>query len=360
MHSNVARHTIAIAIAASLAAVSAAGAAVVTVTDCVTDPHIVVSIATNSTRIEVGANDLVIQCDLSPAPATQRVVLGGHDITIDVGASVLGTDNSQGVVINATGAFTAIESTIQSTNPNGDMSIDSVGDMTFTKATLTIGDASSAGDAIGIACSGGSPKCKITSTGSTFTARVFLMDAVGDITFASTKVITHGSRDLTRITSTMGNVNLGTAAVPVGDNCCDGDGGGGGDSFLGGSESNMSVLAFGKINLSQTNILIAENICIRSGMSDFSVGACDPCTGGVASAVPADIDVSNASIRNDSGKPGDIRICADETRATIKLDGAILIDDDAGVSTVSTLNGCAIVPRVPPCVNLSGTPDTDS
>ncbi|HYR95357.1 MAG TPA: hypothetical protein VEM57_01420, partial [Candidatus Binatus sp.] len=45
-------------------------AAVVTITDCVADPHVVAHAPSSSTRIELGTDDLVLACPLAPLPGT--------------------------------------------------------------------------------------------------------------------------------------------------------------------------------------------------------------------------------------------------------------------------------------------------
>jgi hypothetical protein len=340
-----------------------AAAAVVTVTDCVNDPHL--STVSSSTHLDVGSDDLVLACALAPLPGTDHVAIDGHDITIQGPAGSVTGDSTQANHITATGKFTATNTSIDNTDGNGGIDIESVGDLMVTDSNFTTGNVQSGGDLMLLSCSGTSPKCLVTISDSNLTGRHIRVEGVGDVTLSKTKVVTQSPTDLIRITSFMGNVNIGNGGSGSGD-CC-GMGGGGGNTFVGGNESNFYVRAFGKIDAQGANVLVAELICLRSGVSNFGAeGACDACDKNAPSSspasVPATIDVTDASLRNDFAKPGEIEICADETRSTITLTGATLIDDNTSqVNDVSELNGCEQVPRTsPPCVNLIGTPATDS
>jgi hypothetical protein len=229
------------------------------------------------------------------------------------------------------------------------MEITSVGDTRFESSTLDVGGSTS-GDDLRIECTGTSPDCKITAIGSTFESRLMFMTAVGNIAFGRVHLVSHSPRDYIHITSTHGNVDTSGEAAGIAA-CCAGGDLGGGNTIVTGNEGNLAITAFGFVNLSFTNILVAEFITITSGS--------DP---GLA-PVPASINVSGASLRNDFGKEGDIVLLADETQATITISAAVLVDDNrtGNVEDVSELNGCTVVPRtMPPCVNIVGTPDLDN
>jgi hypothetical protein len=177
------------------------------------------------------------------------------------------------------------------------------------------------------------------------------------------KLITNSPRDYVKLESMMGNVLLGSAAQAGGGDCC-GFGGGGGNSIVSGNEGNLYLTAFGRIDLSGANVLVAENICGASGVPAdqvFDYDVCGKaCVGGAAASVPADIDLTDASVRNDFAKNGSVRFCADETRADVTIQGAVLIDDDtSAVNDLSTLNGCDTLPRSG-CPHVPGTADLDS
>src|SRR5262249_10198111 len=70
----------ALALSALIALASGASAAVVTITDCLADPHL--DVFSSTTRIDVGADDLVIQCALAPIGNTEHITLLGNRITV--------------------------------------------------------------------------------------------------------------------------------------------------------------------------------------------------------------------------------------------------------------------------------------
>jgi len=342
----------------TLLGVGPARSAVVTVSDCATDPHIVVNLGASRTAIDVTPDDLVLACALAPGAGTDHIEITAHDVTIQGPGGSVSAFGNAATKVTATGTFTATSTFLESTNSNGDLNIESAGNMVFDVTTLTVGDVSSGGDSLNVKCTNASPKCTITVTDSQFKSRHITVEAQGDIGFAKTKLITNSPLDLIQITSFQGNVNLGSGIPGFGD-CC--GFGGGGNSVITGNEGNLYIRAFGLVDLSTANILVAENICVRSGVSNFNTEApCEPCSGGSAASVPADIDATDASIRNDFGKRGEIKLCADETRKTVTVGGAVLIDDNtSAVEDISELNGCETLPRSG-CPNVSGVPDTDS
>ena len=327
-----------------------AGAAVVTITDCLADPHVVVHAPSASTRIDIGSDDLVLACALAPLPGTDRIRIVAHDVTVQGPAGGI-TAPSDGVAIQVTasGRFTAVDTSIETTANNGSMDIASVGDMRFVSSTIDVGGSTS-GDDLRITCTGASPDCKITAINTTFESRLTFITAVGDIAFGTVHLVSHSPRDYIRVTSSHGNVDTSGEAAGIAA-CCAGGEPGGGNTVVTGNEGNLAVTAFGFVNLSFTNILVAEFITITSGS--------DP---GLA-PVPAGVNLSGASVRNDFGKEGDIVIVADESQATITISGAVLVDDNrtGSAEDVSELNGCQVVPRtMAPCVNIVGVPDLDT
>jgi hypothetical protein len=325
-------------------------AAVVTVTDCVTDPHVVANPPTSATRIEIGADDLVLNCALAPLPGTDRIVISAHDVTVQgpVGGITAASDGNA-IQITAGGTFTATNTSIESTATNGGMSITSAGDMRFENSTVDVGG-STTGDDLRIECTGASPDCKIVAIDSTFESRLTFITAVGDIAFGRVHLVSHSPRDYIRVTSTHGDVDFSGAGAGLA-LCCAGGLPGGGNTVVTGNEGNLAITAYGFVNLTFTNVLVAEFITVTSGSAP-----------GLA-PVPANIDLAGSSIRNDFGKEGDIVILADEAQGTISIGGTVLVDDNrtGGVEDVSTLNGCEVVPRtMAPCVNILGTPDLDN
>jgi hypothetical protein len=308
-------------------------AATVTVTDCVSDPHIVVNPGTDTTRIDAASDDLVLACALSPLGGTHRVALDARNITVQGPAGrVSASGDTKAIVITASGTFSAVSAAIESTNGNGEAEITAGGDMTFDGTTVAVGSATSGGNVLTIACSDLLPPCKLTASDSTFKSRIIRMTAVGDLTLSEVAVTTNSPRDLIFITSSAGNVKLGGVC--------------GGNSVASGNEGELRVSAFGYVDLSSANVLVAEEIEVTSGV------------GPGPSPVPAYIDLSGASIRNDFGKPGEIVILADEGLATIDVEGAVIIDDDQVPGDVAELNGRESLPHTGHN-NVVGTPETD-
>jgi hypothetical protein len=301
-------------------------AAVVTVTDCVNDPHIQVNLGSDQTKIDVGADDLVLMCALSPVGYTHRIQLAAHNVTIKGDVIASGTTNA--VRVDASGTFAAMGVTIQSSNNNGDMSITAVGDMTFTDSTVIVGaDLTNGGDTMNVTCTGASPDCTISATNSTFKSGNLFITAVGDILMRSTHIITVSPRDDSRLESTHGNVCLP----------CD-------DDIMGGNESSLKIFAFGFVDLPAIKIMVAQNITITSGV------------GAGAASVDAHIDLTGAVINNNFGKPGAITITADEGRAQVTIQDAIIIQEGPDVATI---NGRSTLPHQG-FANIVGVPALDT
>jgi hypothetical protein len=359
-----ARPLVAIALFCAVLAAAAASAAVITVTDCAGDPHVVANPGTRTTYLQVGSDDLVLHCTLVPLPGTDRLVVAGHDITIENPGSVLAAGSAANA-ITATGTLTATDTTLASSGSNGQLKIVAVHDITLTRATLAVGDATHDGDALMVSCTGTAPNCTISAITSTLECRHVEIEAQGDVVFSASKILTTSPTDLVTIRSDLGNVLLGTSSgAPTGTDCCTAGKERDGNSVISGSEGNLYILAFGRIDLSGIDVVVSEFICGRSGVDDvgaLSAGdACGACPGsGAAASVAADIDLSNATIRNDTGKRGEIVFCADETRAAIDLDHVVLIDDDvSSTPDLAELNGCETKPRSG-CPHVVGTADTD-
>ncbi len=345
-----------LALAAVLVVARPAVAATITVTDCANDPNIVVQGGTDSTRIEVAPDDLVIECALAPLGSTDTLVLEAANITIQGPAGRLFADGTGTAIrVTASGMFSALGSAIESTNANSSVDIVTGGDILFDGTNVVVGGAGSGGDQLLITCTDASPDCTITALASTFKSRELDMIAVGDIVLSGVTITTNSPRDRVEIVSLNGNVEAGASATlpqqPPNNKC-----GGGGTNpvrtpnrIFGGPESDLVIQAFGFVDLSGSQITVAQNIFVMSGV------------GGGAATVPAFIDVTGAAIRNDIGKRGEIEMTADENLEDILVDTVVLIDDDDSASTndVSELNGCEVVPRGG-CPNVVGTPTTDS
>jgi hypothetical protein len=344
----------ALALGIALLAAGRGEAAVVTVADCVNDPHIVVQSGTDTTRIEVAPDDLVLACALSPLGGTEKIVLDAANVAIQGPAGRVTADGTgTSIKIAASETFRAIDTTIEGTDGNASIDLIAAGDMRFEGSNVTVGSSGAKGDLLLINCTGAAPDCTITATGSSFKSREIDVIAVGDVVFAGVTITTNSPRDRVEIVSLAGDVMAGSSAgasQQTGSKC---NGGVGPETtpsvIIGGPESDLLIQAFGFIDLASIRITMAQNIDILSGY------------GGGAAGVPAYVDLTGATIRNDIGKKGEIVVLADETNETITIEDAVLIDDDeaAGDNDVAELNGCEVVPRGG-CPNVVGTPSTDS
>ncbi len=320
-------------------AATTAPAAVVTITDCVNDPHIQLLFGTETLRIDVGTDDLVIQCHLQPLPGTDRIVLDANNITIDgaAGGKLSAFSPTNAVDINAKGTFTATDTELISSNNNGEMNIDSVGDQVYDNVQIIVGSADSGGDELQITCTGTSPApgCKITVTDSDFKGgRHMRITAVGDIEARNTFFHTNSPTDFIIIRSLNGSV-----CMP-----CD-------VRTMTGNEGFLIIEARCFVDLPQSKIFASENIFITSGIdgAPFGTNTCDAGTF---------IDLRGATVSNQAGKPGEIVITANEGNSEVLIQDAILIDEENGILDVSEINFREQLPHEG-FNNIVGTPAVD-
>jgi hypothetical protein len=301
--------------------------AVVILDDCTNDPHLVANAGTDTTHLDVGAEDLVIRCALEPLPQTSRVVVRARDVTVEGPAgSVTGTGKTKAVDIRATGTFTALDTVIQSTNGNANMDIIAVGDMVIRDSQVIVGELDRGGDLLKIECTG--PGCTIDTQDSLFKGRLMEVLAVGDIfSFNNTTFRTHGPRDFITIRSTAGNVLLPCGVI-----------------VRTGNEGDLVIESFGRIDLWGADIRVAEHIVITSGVGP-----------GLAAVPAADVNATSATIRNDFGKDGQIVVTADEAQQIIDITDATIIQEGP---EVAELNGRRALPHTG-FNNVVGVPAVD-
>ncbi len=257
---------------ALVAATAVPAPAVVVLTDCAGDPHLVANPGTDTTHLDVGAEDLVVRCPLQPLPGTSRIVIRAHDVTVEGPAgSISASGKTKAVDIRATGTFTALDTVIESTNGNAEMDVIAVGDMLFRGTQVFVGTPDAGGDLLTIECTG--PGCMIeAAAGTLFTSRLMKILAVGDILMQTTTIRTHGPRDFITIRSSAGNVCL----------ICD-------VIVCSGPEGDLVIDAWGRVDLPFADIQVAQHIRIAAGV------------GPGPAPVLADIDATGATIRNDFG-----------------------------------------------------------
>jgi hypothetical protein len=302
---------------------SGAQAAVVTISDCAADPHIVEGHGGRVT-IDVGADDLVLTCVLVPPGPSSTLSIRGHDVSIQADVKFPGRP-VDGIVVSASGKLEILGATIEASNNNASIRLDSAGDLTFRRSGVQAGV-----DVYGldqsIQCTG--QGCGITVLQSRFAARNFSMVAVGDVYFGQVKVVTTGPPDSIDIVSQTGSATIS----------------GCGNVFRSGTGGKMRVQACGQIDLAFASIDVADVIDIET------TGTC----GGLA-----DIRLAGATVRNDFGKTGDIVVTAAGGAQTIDIGGATLIDDDrTSMPDVAQLNGRSQLPHQG-FNNVVGTPDLD-
>lgn len=317
------------ALVAVALALGSTAALAVTITDCESDPRIVVNLGTDSTTLDVGADDLVLACPLQPKAGTSRVRVAGRDVTIQgPQGRVVATGTTSALVVAATGTLTISEASLESRNGNGDAVLTAAGDVTLTGSSVSVGTSKTSGDGLTITCTGTSPPCRITATGTSLKSRLLDVTAVGDVTFGDSNLTTSSPRDHIAITSATGSAYLGGACSA--------------NRLATGNEGELRVTAAGDVDLSASTALVAEEIIVRAG-----VGSGD-----------GDVDLRGVTLRNDFGKKGQIVVEADEGKGAIDIGDAVLVDDDEGGSDVSELNGREAVPHTG-FEGVVGTPELD-
>ncbi len=319
-----------------------AGAAVVTITDCVNDPHLVKQ--SKTTKVDVGTDDLVIQCALVPLPGTERFDLRANDITVQgTGGSIAATGKSPSVRMTAIDEIFLLNTSITSSNGNGGFSIRAGNGITITNSVVDVSVTvpPTFGKKLTIECK--NVGCPITINNSQIRGHRILIQAVGDLTGAGNTFTSGGPRPYVYKISTGGKIDLsGGGGGGGGSDKCGGGGGGGGGQF-GGNEGRIRDIACTDVILDGQTIRTGRFITITAGT----------CGTGNVSLV-------NAIVSNDFGKPGEIVITAANGAGQIDIQGAsITDDDDKGQVDVSEMNFREQVPHTG-FNNVVGTPALDN
>jgi hypothetical protein len=321
-----------------------AGAAVVTITDCVNDPNLVKQ--SKTTKVDVGTDDLVIQCALLPLPGTERFDLRANNITVQGSAgSIMATGKSPSIRLTAIDEIVLTNTTLTSDNGNGGFFIRSGNGITITNSVLDISVTAppSFGKKLSIQCT--NVGCPITLTNTQLRGNRIEVIAQGDLTGSGNTFTTGGPRPRIDKISRGGKIDLTGAAGGGGGQAgpkCNGGGGGGGGQF-GTNEGRIRDIACTDIILDGQTIRTGRFITITAG----TCGA-------------GNISLVNAIVNNDFGKPGEIVITAAGGAGMIDIDGAqITDDDDKGQVDVSEMNGREQVPHTG-FNNVVGTPLLDN
>jgi hypothetical protein len=318
---------VAMALGASILCTAArAPATEITVTDCTLAPVLVLG---GSTRIDVGANDLVLACPLRPLSGTRKIKLRANTITIRGPDGGISSD-SKGIAIDlrADDMIVIKAAALEASDGNGGMQLVSRNGFDIENAVLATGAGTLAGRRTTIRCT--APDCPLTMLKSNLLGHYIRIKTLGKIVAVNNTIVTRGSRDLIDIRSLESDADL----------CC--------TKVDGRTEGNFVVQAFCQVNLTRSEVHVGEGILVTSGIGDGG------CVG------PTSTLLTGTTLDNDFGKLGEIVVTADHDDATIDIDQATLIDDDVRhPGDVSTLNGCATLPRSG-CPNVTGTAATDS
>lgn len=305
-----------IALGVLLLAAPVARAAVVTIVDCAADPHIQVDKMGNAT-IDVGTDDLELQCNPEATTTEGVLTVRGADIEI---TSVVSFPH---ISVSAGGDLALLGAGLEATDMMAVLSIEAAGDMTIELASVRTGDEHRGGRNLTMVCT--EPGCTITARRTRIDGRRITIMAEGDIAFGLVQVTTRGPQDEITVVSRDGSAMIS----------------GCGNVFRSGEGGRMEMVVAGGIDLAFAKILVAEDIVLTSGSGP------DP--------VDATIRLVGATVRNDSGKRGDIVVVADEGSQQIDISGAVLVDDDGDVAE---LNGREQLPHEGNN-NVVGQPDID-
>ncbi|MBI3767513.1 MAG: hypothetical protein HY271_03340 [Deltaproteobacteria bacterium] len=357
-------------------------AATVTVTNCASDVHCV---AQGKKTVIVAPDDTVVVAGpLVPLSGTTTIQIFAKAIAINgaSGGQISVAGKGRSIILDA--ASVLVTGSLHSANPNGKILVRGT-DMVQFQGPL---DVDSAGD-VRVVCSG--IGCTLSIVGVHFQANYINIDALGDIVWDLNNLEMHGPRDLVRITAEGGSIRksgvimvalargrlaaqaegnkvdavseavgfcetcqqptptptptvagktatppLQTASLPLGTPtgtatvptptltpgaptptptaCC--------NTEKSNVEGRLFVHAAGDADLTGDHYLVAEDISIAAG---------------------GNVNLTNAELRNDFGKCGEITVSAG---GQINIEGATLVDDDCrGKPDVSELNGREEVPR---------------
>ena len=264
------------------------------------------------------SSDVVLKCALNQLPGTSGVRVIAHSIKVDgPGGGSVSSSGTSGIQLTAgsgsgqcnAGATVDLESTsVTDGNPNGDIRITGCGDVVVNSSTV-----SSAGATVTVSSSNG----KVCALGDTVSGGNVTVTADGDLTMHGTGV-TVGTSTI-KLTSNSGSVLAGAVFCPP-------------NRFTGGNDSNMTVTAKGRIDLTGACVEIAQDITFTATGTGF------------ACSIDVILSLNSAEVRNDFGQKGVITGTACGGTGRIDIGNAILVDNgkNGGAfdpNKVSKLNG---------------------
>ncbi|HYR95358.1 MAG TPA: hypothetical protein VEM57_01425 [Candidatus Binatus sp.] len=295
-------------------------AAVVNVTDCTLPPVVARG---RTTTVDVGSDDVVLQCALVPLPGTGRITVRANRITVAGPAGSINTPTDKLAIRLKADADITLEGTSIEASGNGSIRLLARTGVEVRTTVITTGDVTRTGRAILFQCVG--TGCPLFVSRSNVVSNLIKVVISGPITTVNSTFLTRGARALLTLRSRNDAANL----------CC--------STFQGTNEGNVFINAFGKVDLTGSQVLTGENIRVHSGL------------GGTGAS-----ELLGATLSNDFGKEGQIDVSAASGASQIDIDGATLIDDDfpRSVTDVSSLNGREQLPHQG-FNNTVGTPQTD-
>ena len=335
---------IAVVLGALVVLATCASAAVVTITDCLADPHL--DTVSTTTRIDVGADDLVVKCALAPIGNTEHLTLAANRITVEGPSGMLAAPGkSPSIRMKARADIVLTHATLESTNGRGGFNLQAVTGITVTDSVLSISDPPNFGRQMEFSCTGA--LCAINLSGSSLRGHSVKITADGTISGTGFSVQNGSGRPHFDVRSLHGDVVFGNGATSggpsIGGPKCSGPGGGGG-GVNGTNEGRARLFVCHNVDLTGFTIKTGRFIIIEGGL----------CGSGT-------VNLTDATLNNDFGKPGDIVVTAAGGAGQINITGATLVDDDTPfhLPDVSSLNGREATPHTG-FNNVIGVPNVDN
>jgi len=274
---------------------------------------------------------------LTRLPGTDGVRVLAHSLFVDgsQGGSI-SSDGKRGIQVSAgsspspcdSAATLRFDSTsLIATAGNADVKISACGDILLTSSTLA-----SASSNLWITSSNG----RICAGDDNLSANSLSLGSNGDLTLHGSVLTTAGARESMSLTSAAGSVIAGASqgCLP--------------NRFQGGNDSYLTVAAEGIVDLSGDCVEIAEDIDITANGAGFDC---------LNSTI---INLRDAEIRNDFGRPGSITATACAGVGRIDISNAILVDNGrsgggSDPNKVANLNGSMLTQNLNCAANTTPT-----
>lgn len=190
-----------LAIAASvLAVLTGSASAAVTITDCSSNPNCIVS--NRKTTIDLRQDDVIIAGPITPLPGTQTVRVFGRSITITAAGSITAPGAGKAIELrSATGLV--VNGPLNASNRNGIINARASASLQVTGPVDIY-----AGRTIFFTCTG--VGCAITLTNTHLNSERIIITAQGDVIWCNNNLDVFGPHDLVKITSVTGSIRKPT------------------------------------------------------------------------------------------------------------------------------------------------------